>query len=184
VPLSGPEVLSLVQNGVSKQAPVSAIGQNGASSLLVTANPNLPNSRVLVAGVNITLTDGGPSGNLVIAAVLGASSPIVWNGIQSNVLITGNNNDLALGASISVLRITPNAAGSNLTGIAAGVSGRILLIFNIATAGGGTLTLPNQSPSSLAANRFTNVGDFDVGVMPGGHVMVWYDITSATWRSF
>lgn len=47
---------------------LGAQGNTSSTYILEAADSGLPNSRTLAAGSNITITDGGPGGNLTIAA--------------------------------------------------------------------------------------------------------------------
>lgn len=179
--LDGTELFECVQGGVSRKIPSNSWPLLNYGYLTLNTQPQLINSRKLTAGSNIAITDGGPLGNLTITASLGAGTPVYWTTYQSVTLPAGNTNNQVLTADIVVLRVTPNAAGSNLTGIdSTANSGRMVVILNVGAA--GDLNLINQSASSSAANRFTIVGGFDLAIPPGGNARVWYDSVSSTWR--
>jgi len=92
--------------------------------------------------------------------------------------LTANTNDYnpANGLFTSVWRISSNGA-INLTGIQAGTSGQRITLCNVGTQ---TITLKNQSASSVAANRFTNSGG-DVTLSANGVKFLVYDTTVPTW---
>lgn len=98
--------------------------------------------------------------------------------ISPAALASGNTNDYTptgLGAAF-MLRLTADAGGSTVTGIAAQPAGTWKGICNIAASGG--ITFPAEDANSSAANRFANAG----AVGAGGCVRIWYDGTSARWR--
>lgn len=67
------------------------------SAFLVVSGSGLvpPNGRRLVAGSNITITDGGPGGNLTISSSGGGSATISWNEIPGG-LNDGDNKTFTL----------------------------------------------------------------------------------------
>lgn len=81
-------------------------------------------------------------------------------------------------ASSFAIRINGGAADRNITGLATGSDGRLVLIINIGAT--NTLTLVDQSASSTAANRFLIGADL---VLPiNASVFLRYDGTSSRWR--
>lgn len=97
----------------------------------------------------------------------GSSSPSQW---------TGNQDNYALGANVSVLRISTDAS-RDLTGIANGYAGRVLVIHNV---GAQDLVLKDASGSSSAANQFALTGD--VTLNADAVAILQYDGTSTKWR--
>lgn len=68
-PLTGSEVVPVVQNGVTVRTTTGAIAsasQTGYSYLTVNQEPNLANSRSIQGGTGIGLVDGGPQNPLTI----------------------------------------------------------------------------------------------------------------------
>lgn len=104
---------------------------------------------------------------------------LVVSGIASVTLGAGTTNDLAVAATVSVLQITPNAAGSTLTSIAAGVSGRQIEIFNVSASSSLTLT---HDTGGTAANRFLLPNSQNLIVPPNSSVIIWYSTASSRWR--
>jgi hypothetical protein len=99
--------------------------------------------------------------------------------ISPAALAAGNTNDYAPAnlATSSVLRLTPNAAGSVLTGLSASATNAFLFLTNIGTA---NLTLLGNNAGSLAANRF--LISSPIIVQPSQSINLWYDTTSTGWR--
>lgn len=77
----------------------------------------------------------------------------------------------------SVLRLTSDAA-RNITGLAGGADGRIIIIHNV---GSYAITLKDESSSSSAANRFALSADISIAVDTS--VLLQYDSTSSRWRA-
>jgi hypothetical protein len=105
---------------------------------------------------------------------------IAFSGDISPSSIGANQNDYnPTGLSTaSTLRLTASAA-YNITGLAGGADGRLILIHNI---GSNTITLKDESASSAAANRFALNGD--VVLNPDTSCILQYDSTSSRWRLF
>lgn len=80
-----------------------------------------------------------------------------------------------------VLRVDPNGASRNITGISAPSYAKKLCLANIGSAG-EFLTLKYEDAGSSAANRFIASGLTDITVSPGESVNLFYDTTSSRWR--
>lgn len=102
-------------------------------------------------------------------------------GSSPAALSAGNNNNYSIAANISEVRLTPNAAGSTVTGITNGTNGDQLRLWNIST----TVTiilLHDDGATSTAANRFLLASGTNTVLQPGGCADLSYDGTSARWR--
>lgn len=102
--------------------------------------------------------------------------------ISPAALGAGNNVDYAPAgfSTAATIRATVNGAGSTITGIAAGSSGRRVTIFNI--AGAANLTLTNEDATSVAANRLLTPNAAALLIRPQGSAVLWYDSASVRWR--
>lgn len=103
------------------------------------------------------------------------------SGDISPAQITANQNDYnPTGLSTaSVLRLNTDAS-RNLTSLAGGADGRVLLILNV---GSNNLVLKDDDGSTgTAANRFALSGDVTLAGDQGA--IIWYDSTSSRWRIF
>lgn len=98
----------------------------------------------------------------------------------SNVTLgAGNNNNLAQPAG-GIWRVTCDAGGSTLTGIAGGVTGDAVRVVNVA---GGTLTLThNDTANSSAVNCFFTPTAGSLTVAANHSVDIWYDASTTRWR--
>lgn len=102
----------------------------------------------------------------------------IASGISPAQITANQNNynptDLA---TASVLRLSSDAS-RDITGLAGGADGRILLVFNV---GSNNIVLKDESASSTAANRFALNGDITLAA--DDSVILWYDATSSRWRA-
>lgn len=83
-------------------------------------------------------------------------------------------------AAANVLRLTPDATNSALTGLVAQVN-RLMLVCNVGTA--GNLVLEHDDAGSTAGNRFILPGASALTLGPGSAVRLWYDAISERWRA-
>ena len=114
-----------------------------------------------------------------VTALLDAQQDVQVSGDISPAQITGdqNNYNPANLATSSVLRLSSDAT-RNITGLAGGADGRLLIILNI---GSFAITLVTESASSTAGNRFAIGANITVGAGEG--IVLLYDSTSSRWRA-
>jgi hypothetical protein len=96
---------------------------------------------------------------------------------NSPAQITANQNNYIPG-NFDVLRLTSSAAYS-ITGIANGVKGRSIQIFNV---GAFNITLIYQSGLSIAANRFDTPSGENFILYPQAGVKLYYDASISRWK--
>jgi len=149
-----------------------------ATYLTLTGNTSLSNERVLSAGANVKMTDGGANSTLTIAAL---SEKFVTGGVISPSQLTGNQNDWSpTGLSTaSVIRLSTDATFRIITGLDGGEPGRRITLMNV---GSYTVMLKDESASSTSGNRFA-FDSQDWFILPGRSVELIYDATSAVWRT-
>jgi hypothetical protein len=93
--------------------------------------------------------------------------------------ITADQNNYAPTAGAMFYRLSTDAARA-VTGLSISqVDGQFCEVWNV---GSFNLTLTNESASSTAANRFTNVTGADIVLAPNEIARLRYDSTSARWR--
>lgn len=101
------------------------------------------------------------------------------DGVLTPSQITANQNDYnptSLSTS-HILRLSSDATRI-ITGLAGGVAGRVVILFNV---GSFALHLANDDAGSAAANRIM-VGPNTMAIAPNESVRLWYDGTSSRWR--
>jgi len=133
-------------------------------------NNNQPSSglykRVSFAG---GAQQGGPTDIEESLAITGVISPAQ---ITTNV----DNYAPAGLATAADLRLSTDAT-RDITGIAGGADGRLLMITNV---GADNIVLKDENAASLAANRFALTAD--VTMPPDAKVVLSYDNTASRWR--
>lgn len=99
--------------------------------------------------------------------------------ISPTSLATSQNDYNPTGlATASTIR-QDASANVNVTGLADGATGRIIIFHNVSTT--NTITLKNQDTGSTAANRF--IQHADILLSPNHSALLQYDATSSRWRA-
>lgn len=142
----------------------------------VSGNPTLSLPAALTfTGKTVT---GGTFSGIATTGTLDVQQAFALTGDISPSQITSDQNDYApTGFSTAgVLRLSTDAS-RNLTGLAGGSDGRVILIHNV---GGFSLVLKDENASSTAGNRFAL--NSDVTLNTDQSTMLQYDSTSSRWR--
>ncbi len=142
------------------------------------ATPNSANLAALLtdetgSGANVHADSPTLSGTPVVSEALKIT------GVLSPSQITANQNNYAPTgfADATMLRLSTDANGRELTGLAGGADGRVIFLHNI---GSTTLVLKDDDASSTAANRFAL---YQETTLNGDEcVVLQYDGTSSRWR--
>ena len=138
--------------------------------------------RITIADLPAASPGGSASGDLSgtypSPTVKQSSVAFGFTGIITPTALSGNTDNWnPTGMSgANVIRASASAA-YNLTGIAGGANGRIIILKNV---GSYTITLVNESASSLAANRFTLLND--IAMVPNKGAFLQYDNVTSRWR--
>lgn len=90
--------------------------------------------------------------------------------------LSTDQNDYVPG-NYDVLRINATANVS-ITGISGGKKGRFLEIINVGT---GRISFPDESASSVAANRIATPYDQTITLLPNARARFYYDETQSRW---
>ena len=167
----------------------------GGCAALIHYNKTNNSTIAIIAPDGTTLDDptqvtfGGSDRRYI--TFIGGSLPAPERGIRGGVTVesqltppalTADVNDYAPTghADVSIMRLNAGGSDRNITGLAGGVTGRIVKLVNIGTS--NTLTLVNQSTSSVVANRFrTNVQGFDHTIVDGATAILRYDGVLSRW---
>lgn len=115
------------------------------------------------------LGGGGGGGEVLSPAALAAGE-------------TDDYNPADFSSAIGTLRLTPDSAGSVLTGLLGQPDRTVpLLLVNLSAT--APLTLKANSSASAAGNRFISPNNADMTIQPGGSLSLWHDPTSLAWRT-
>jgi len=95
---------------------------------------------------------------------------------SANKSLTGNTNDLAIGRSSVIVRLSADGA-YNLTGMANGAQNRWVILWN---SSANTITLKNEDAASTAANRYALKADIALAQYAGATFV--YDSDASRWR--
>lgn len=118
------------------------------------------------------------SAGTIVGPLIDGSGTVAFSADVSPTQITGdqnNYNPTGL-ATANTLRLSSDAS-RNITGLAGGTDGRLLLIHNV---GAQNIVLKDEDAASTAANRFALTGDFTL--LPDAVCLLQYDSTSSRWR--
>ncbi len=100
--------------------------------------------------------------------------------ITPSTITTGQNDYSPTGLSTAtVLRVAGDVGYRQITGLAGGADGRVLILYNV---GSVPIDLPHESTSSTAANRFTFADSSSYQLRAAESLTLWYDGTSSRWR--
>ncbi len=154
---------------------VSGLGSGVATFLGAASSANLAAALTDETGTGAAVFGSSPT----IAGTLNVSQAVTWSGDISPSQITANQNDYAPSgfSTATTLRLNTDAS-HNLTGLAGGSGGRVIVVHNV---GSFNLVLTNQDASSTAGNRFLFGGDLTL--VPDSSVTIKYDATSSRWRA-
>jgi hypothetical protein len=185
---SGPKVANytgnlLTNTATSSTASITKYGSevlstgtwNGASAvnvgLHVNATGGTTNYSAIFEGGNVGVNTTAPATKVDISGDLATR-------YTAYTASNGANNDIAIG-STSFIRVTGPTAAFSLTGIAGGVDGKLLVIYNSTTQ---TFTLSNESASSTAANRITTLNSTgDIVINGKGAAKLIYSTADSRW---
>lgn len=166
-PITGVELVPIVQNGQTVQTTTAAISASPSQTqtfLTLNNEPTLPNSRYLSTGTGLGLTDGGAQSDL----------EIILNGASGSLEVAGNGVIVKTGStSVTARTITTSGAGLTISN-GNGVSGNPTIALSglaasLANMGGtGVLgVVSGTSITSFVITGTTNQIDVANGAGPG-----------------
>ena len=167
---SGGSTVSLEESGGGGGAPTTA------QYVTLATDAGLSAERVLTAGENVKTTDGGANGNITLDV---GTEDFQLTGDISPAQITANQNDYNPSglSTATTLRLSTDAS-RNITGLAGGADGRVIIIHNI---GSNNIVLKDDDgATSTAANRFAFSGDLTL--VGDQSCILQYDSTTSRWR--
>ncbi|MDA9511157.1 hypothetical protein XI09_42205 [Bradyrhizobium sp. CCBAU 11386] len=159
---------------------ISGLGSGVAAWLATASSANLASA----------LTDETGSGAAVFGTAPTISAPVITGAadVQQALTLSGDISPAQLTAAThnwaptgfstaSTIRLSTDAS-RNITGIAAGADGRVIVLHNV---GSQNAVLTNEDANSTAGNRFLFGGDLTLAA--NASVTLRYDATSSRWRS-
>jgi hypothetical protein len=115
----------------------------------------------LVGDELVPLVQSGTTKQVAVSDLIGGTpGAITWTGVVTAVLVAGDNDNLAPDLTVASRLAVTLTGDANLTGLAGGSDGKVLMVQNRDIV--DTLTIPNESATSSAANRFAINGDLIV----------------------
>lgn len=194
------QVLAQYQRGIPTPVFVKAAGRPGGQTIYggTRANESIildPTSHADKGSVTLCPSGGAVdmSGADSVALPDGVTAAGSWTAsgaasLGGSLALTGDISPASLGAdqddynpaggsTAAVWRLTASMA-VNITGIAGGTDGRLLVVYNI---GVNAITLKDENAGSSAANRLAL--NSDVVLAQDQCAILQYDATSSRWRS-
>lgn len=169
---------------VTLDATLNALSQYNTNGLLTqTAADTFAGRTITGTSGRLTVTNGdGVSGNPTLnvdTAFDTLQEDVNLTGDISPSQITANQNDYnPTGLSTaSIIRFTTDAS-RNITGLAGGADGRVIIFFNV---GSFDAVFKDADAGSSAANRFTFGSDLTMAA--GDSMALLYDSTTSRWRA-
>lgn len=114
-----------------------------------------------------------------INTTLDVNGDLALRPVSPGGMAVGENNYAGTNG-FSFARLTPNGAGTTITGFAGGYDGKILIIVNV---GAAILSIPNEGIASAPINRvITFDGATTINLAANDTVTLLYDLATARWR--
>ena len=164
------------------------INTGGGGSLFF---PDFTPSRVLIID-SLGYTSFSTTTDTELGYVSGVTSAIQtqldsklssFNIISPASFGTRQNNYNPTGlATASTIRLTATSDFVNITGIAGGYAGRMLILQNVSNF---TIQLPGEDPNSSSANQFVKIFNSSEGIYipPYSQTTIYYDGVISKWRT-
>lgn len=154
---------------------------NWIRSKVQASNPAVPDANyayvfVKADGLYLRFSDGTVAGPFGTNVTVGGAFALAGDISPSQITAHQNDYNPTGLSGATALRLSSDAS-RNLTGLAGGADGRLLILHNV---GAQDIVLKDEDAASAAANRFALTGD--VTLMPDTVVALQYDATSARWR--
>jgi hypothetical protein len=116
------------------------------------------------------------------AATLDVNGDVAFREVNYTTVLSTTANDVVFSTNnnYSYVRIAgAQTAAVTINGIAGGVSGKLVILYNATSF---NITLAHEAAGSTAANRINSPGGTNVLITPGASVQVLYSGTESRWR--
>lgn len=128
--------------------------------------------------------NSGPSVTTTVntTASMERIGPTYLGGDISVTLANGNNNNLTVQGfdTCNIVKMTPDAGGSTITGLAGGSAQRYVILSNLSDS--VSIVLAHHSASSLPENRIHCPGAADLTLLSNASAALWFDADHGHWR--
>ena len=169
-------------NGVA----TTFLRSDGAPALSQSIVPTWTGAHTFNGAVTLNAAGNNVTGTISFSDSVALSSVLLLDTANSPAALpSGSTNDYNPGSGLgsrNMFRLTPDAAGSTVTGFVAQAQGYVFFANNIQTGATGTLTLAHQNAGSSATNRIICPGETNLVIPAGGGVFLRYDNTTQRWR--
>mgnify|MGYP001591730221 CR=1 FL=1 len=142
---------------------------------------------VLILGLLLIAVNLYAAGDLVVEGNvgIGTTSPNTQVDIAGGIAlrsgaftaVNGSNNNINIGGT-SFIRITGPTAAFSITGIAGGVDGKVVILYNATTY---NMTIANENTNSTTTNRITTLSGSGISTTGVGAITLIYDSTASRW---
>jgi hypothetical protein len=149
----------------------------GNQYVTLAAAGDLTAERTLTAGANLKITDGGANSTVTLAV---GTENLAFAGDISPAQIVANTNDYdpAGLSTATVLRLSTDAS-RNITSLAGGADGRVIIIHNVGSF--NIVLTDDDGATGTAGNRFALTNN--ITLTPDSCVILQYDSTTSRWRA-
>lgn len=180
--------MTLLNTATSSTASINKVGLqilstgtlSGASTvntaLIVDAQGAATNYAALFLNGRVGINTSAP------ATALDINGDVAFREVNYTTTLSTTNNDVVFSTNnnYSYVRVGgTQTAAFNITGIAGGQSGKMIIVYNATSF---NMTLVHESTSSTAANRIKSPGGSNILVTPGSAIQLLYSGNESRWR--
>jgi len=179
--------MTLLNTATSSTASINKVGLqilstgtlSGASTvntaLIVDAQGAATNYAALFLNGRVGINTSTP------AAALDINGDVAFREVNYTTALAATVNDAVFSTNnnYSYVRIASQTTAVRINGIAGGVSGKMIILYNATLF---NITLANEATASVAANRINSPGGGNTLITPGASVQLLYSGAESRWR--
>lgn len=144
-----------------------------ASFVVLGGDPSMPNERVLTGGPGITITDGGPGGQVVVSASLTAGPGVSIVNDNGDIVVSADTGGLGqLFAGISGSFLLAEEDDVNFPGSRALVGGNGIALTDGGAGGSFTVDLDAVAGPGIAINFNAGVAEVSASLVAGPGIVI------------